>query len=119
MRADTDTQRVARVALTLAGVDAAAQRRALDALPLRLDRAAALARRDAAIRDAHRLVGNPRLLTAALHEFYARAWPQLRHLVTPPDDAAPLRRAYFFACQACDDAGADMPGLRQIRRIIL
>lgn len=112
-------QHAARVALSLAGIDAAAQTRVLDALPHRLDRAEALARRDSAIREAHNLVGSPRILAHALHEFHARAWPQQRHLAEPPADASPLRRAYFFACQAAEDAGVDMPGERQVRRIIL
>lgn len=112
-------QHAARVALSLLGIDAAAQARVLNAIPHRLDRAGAVARRDAAIRDAHNLVGSPRILTHDLHKFYACAWPQQRHLAAPPADAPPLRRAFFFACQAADDAGVGMPGERQVRRIIL
>lgn len=114
-----DLHHAARVALSLAGIDAAAQVRVLAALPGRLDRAMARTRRNAAIRDAHRLVGSPRILAQALHEFHANAFPHLRHLAEPPADAAPLRRAYFAACQAAEDMGCDLPDLRQIRRIIL
>lgn len=119
MRLEADLEHIARTALSLAGVDAAAQRRVLDELPRRLDRAAARARRDAAIRDAHRIVGSPRKLAEQLHDFYARAWPHQRHLIAPPDDATPLRRAFFFACQGAEDAGADIPAERQLRNIIL
>lgn len=124
-------QHAARVALSLAGIDAAAQARVLDALPIRLDRIMAMERRNGAIREAHRLVrpptsepnrrgarSTPAILARDLNEFHARAWPHLRHLAAPPDDASPLRRAYFFACQAAEDAGEDMPGERQVRRII-
>jgi len=111
-------QHAARVALSLAGVDAAAQARVLDALHSRLDRDQARARRDGAIRDAHRLVGSPRVLAEALHEFYARVWPQQRHLAEPPADATPLRRAYFFACQASDDMGGEMPKKRRIHDLL-
>lgn len=132
MATDVLTLHAARVALSLAGVNAAAQARVLDALPHRLDRDEALARRDAAIREAHRLVrapagapnrrgarSTPAILANALHDYHARAWPQQRHLAAPPADATPLRRAYFFACQAAEDAGVDLPGQRQVRRIIL
>lgn len=118
MRLDADLEHVARVALALAGVDGAAQRRVLDELPRRLDRDEAMARRDAAIREAHRIVGSPRKLAEQIHDFYARAWPHQRHLIAPPDDATPLRRAFFSACQGAEDAGADIPGERQLRNII-
>lgn len=114
-----EAERVASLALTLAGVPASAQPEIIERLCRRLDRAEAMARRDTAIREAHRLVGSPRKLTQGLHDFYARAWPYQRHLIAPPADASPLRRAYFIACQGSEDAGADMPGERQIRRIIL
>lgn len=114
-----EAEHAARVALTLAGVDPATVRIVLAELPRRLGRADAMDRRDAAIRAAHRLVGSPRKLHAQLHEFFAHAWPAQRHLIAPPADATPLRRALFLACQGAEDAGADMPGLRQIRRIIL
>lgn len=113
-----EAEHAARVALVLAGVDAAAQRRVLDELPRRLDRAEARERRNAAIRNAHNLVGNIGRLHKELHDFYARAWPHQRHLIAPPADATPLRRAYFFACQGSEDAGADMPCEKTIRRVI-
>lgn len=114
-------EHAARIALALAGVDAAAQRRVLDDLPHRLDRVEAEARRNRAICEAHRLIGatpgSVKILAKALSEFQARAWPQMRHLSEPPPDATPLRRAYFLACQAADDSGMGIPGERQIRRI--
>lgn len=114
-----EAERAARVALALAGVDAAVQRVVLEELPLRLGRDEALARRNEAIRVAHRLVGSPRKLAQGLRDFYGRIWPNQRHLIAPPADATPLRRAFFLACRGAEDAGADMPGERQIRRIIL
>lgn len=123
MRLNADIEHAGRVALALAGVAAGQQAAILKALLNRLDRAEALARRDRAIREAHNLIGiapgSVRILAKALIEFQARAWPQLRHLAEPPDDATPLRRAYFLACQAAEDAGADIPFERQIRRIVL
>lgn len=123
MRLNADIEQAGRVALTLAGLPAAEQARILKALLSRMDRGEALARRDRAMRDAHTLIGvapgSVRILARALGEFYARAWPQMRHLADPPADATPLRRACFFACQAATDAGADIPGERQIRRILL
>lgn len=114
------------------GLDAAAQDRMLAAFPDRYDFTLARERRNAAIREAHRLVrpptgepnprgarSTPAILAHALHEFQARAWPHLRHLAEPPADATPLRRVYFFACRAAADMGGDMPDERQIRRIIL
>lgn len=123
MRLNADIEHAGRVALTLAGLPAAEQRRIIKAMLFRLDRDEALARRNRAIREAHSLIGGAPgsvdILADALGEFQARAWPQLRHLAEPPPDATPLRRAYFFACQCAEDAGADIPGERQIRRIVL
>ncbi len=115
----SETERAARVALALAGVEASLQRVVLEELPRRLDRAEAMARRDAAIRAAHRIVGSPRRLAEQLHEFYAAVWPRQRHLIEPPADATPLRHAFFMACRCAEDAGADVPRLRQLRNIIL
>lgn len=118
MRLNADHEHVARIALALAGVDVAAQRRVLDELPCRLDRSEARARRNAAIRDAHRLVGNLTQLHDELHAFYSRTWPLQRHLIAPPPDATPLRRAYFYVCQGTEDAGANMPCRKTISRAI-
>lgn len=113
-----EAERAARAALVLAGVDAAMQRQVLAELPKRLDRTEASIRRNAAIREAHRLIGSVCKLTKQLHDFYERAWPQLRHMIKPPDDATPLRRAFFLACQGAEDSGKSMPDERQIRRVI-
>lgn len=111
-------ERAARAALALARVPAAEQARIVAAVVRRLDPAEAMARRDEAIRDAHRLLGYPVLLVKALHQFHARIWPNLCHLPAPPEDATPLDRAFFLACRACADGGVEMPGERQIRRIL-
>jgi hypothetical protein len=131
----SDPHREVRILLSLAageGLDAAAQARMLAAFPDRYDVTLARERRNAAIREAHRLVrpppgepnrrgarSTPAILARDLHEFHARAWPHLRHLAEPPADATPLRRAFFFACKAAADMGGDMPDERQVRRIIL
>lgn len=114
----SEAERAARAALAMAGVDAAVQRAILEELPRCLDRADGRARRNAALRDAHRLVGNLTRLHDELHAFYLRAWPQQRHLIAPPADATPLRRAYFHVCRAAEDAGLDMPCRKTISRAI-
>lgn len=116
----------------MAGVDAIGQARVMDALfyelPRRLDLTEARGRRDKAIREALNLVYTIRdkrdlvstitLLTAALYQFHAEAWPRYRHLAAPPVDMEPFRRALFYACQASEDMGKDLPGTeRQIYNI--
>lgn len=113
-----DTERAVRRALVLSGVNAASQRAVLEALPRLLDRADARARRNAALHDAHRLIGNLTRLHSELHAFYLRAWPQQRHLIAPPPDATPVRRAYFYVCQSSEDAGVDMPCRKTISRAL-
>lgn len=118
MRLNADIEHVARTALVLAGVDAAVQRLVLQELPRRLDRAEARARRNAAIRDAHRLVGDLTRLHDELQAFYSRTWPFQRHLIAPPTDATPLQRAYFYVCQGAEDDGKGMPCRKTISRAI-
>lgn len=112
----------ARVALALAGVDLAAQARVLLQLELRLDRQAALSRRDHYLREAFELFGahpgNVRLLADAINRYASTVWPCVRHLPDPRPDDRPLYRAFFRACQAAEDAGAAIPGARQIRRVV-
>ncbi|MDP1906613.1 MAG: hypothetical protein Q8M09_20635 [Pseudomonadota bacterium] len=108
----------ARIALSLAGVDRQRQDAILSELATRLDRAAALARRDEAINRAHRMVGHIRVLAGALHSYSVNVWPTVRHLPSPPPGETPLQTCFFLACQAADDAGAEIPGNRQVRRIV-
>jgi hypothetical protein len=116
---DLKLRHAGRVTLGLAKVPARDHAAILDALERRMDRDAAEARRNAAVRDAHRLVGYVRIVSGALTTFYSRTWPRLRHLAEPPADAKPVERAYFFACQAADDCGKGIPTTaRQIRRIV-
>lgn len=130
-----DLHRAVGILLSMAaaeGLDAAARARMRAAFPDRFDFTLARERRNAAIREAHRLVrppagesnrrgarSTPAILAAALQEFFARAWVHQSHLAEPPADATPLRRALFRACRAADDMGGDMPDERQVRRIIL
>lgn len=111
-------ERAARAALALARVSAAEQARIVGLVVQRTDPAEAIARRDEAICAAHRLIGYPVLLAAAVHQFQARIWPQLRHLAAPPKDATPLDCEFFRACRACADGGIDLPAERQLRRIL-
>lgn len=61
-----NAEHVARVALALASVPAAEQTAIIKTLSERLDHAEVEARRNVAIRDAHRLVGSPRILANCL-----------------------------------------------------
>ncbi|WP_310445925.1 hypothetical protein [Thiobacillus sp.] len=121
-RLNGDIEHVARTALSLASVPAIEHAAVIDTLHQRLDRAPAIARRDRWIIEAYNLIGagasTAGILHRALNDFHARAWPHLRHLSAPPENALPLRRAYFLACQAADDAGSGIPVLRHLRRIL-
>ena len=112
------TLHAARAALALVGVGAAEQARALLELEDRLDRTAARARRDSWLCQAYHLLGDVRVLVNALIDYEARIWPCLRHLAAPPEGSTPLRVALFNICQAATDAGAKIPGARQIRRLV-
>lgn len=118
----TTNLRAAEAALQLASVPANRQAEIIDVVLDRLDYRAAISRRDAAIREAYGLIGSAqgsvRVLAQAMAEFSARVYPCWRHLSAPPAEATPLRAALFRACQAADDAGAYLPGERQIRRIV-
>ena len=96
--------------------------RVLGEVESRLDRHNAMARRDYWLRMAHDLLGaepgNVRLLADALARYHATTWPCVRHLAAPRAEDRPLHRAFFMACQAADDAGANIPGYRQIRRLV-
>jgi hypothetical protein len=108
----------AAVALSLAGVDASMQKAILRQVAHRLDRTAAIQRRDKALREAFHLVGHVRILAGALTAYRASVWPCVRHLAQAPAADTPLRQAFFRACQASDDAGVVIPGARQIRRLV-
>ncbi|MDO9225637.1 MAG: hypothetical protein Q8M09_05955 [Pseudomonadota bacterium] len=113
-----DHDRPVRLALSLASVSLEVQARILGLLETRLDRAAALQRRDEAIRLAHRMTGHIGVLAAALHHYHLNTWPAVRHLPEPPPNETPLRIAFFEACLAASDGGLEIPGPRQIRRIV-
>ena len=112
----------ARVALALAGVDASMQSRVLDMLPRRLDSEAAIRRRDYWLRQALDLIGHVpgsvRILADALQTYSASYWKLHRHLAEPPQGATPLRACLFHVCAASADAGREVPGYRQVRRIV-
>lgn len=112
----------ASIALALAGVDAGVQSRVLDMLPHRLDNEAAIRRRDYWLRQALNLIGHApgsvRILAEALQSYSASHWPAHRHLAEPPQGATPLRACLFHVCAASADAGRDVPGYRQVRRIV-
>lgn len=112
----------ARAALALAEVPRDRQAHILAVLHRRLDRAAAIRRRDRAIREAFALIGGApgsvRVLAQALLNFGANIYTCWRHLPAPPAHATPLHAAMFSACQSADDAGAKLPNERQIRRIV-
>lgn len=122
MRHSADFEHAARTALSLANVPPAQHAAIITTLHDRLDRPAALARRNRWIVEAYNIIGagpaDAEILRGAMHRFYAEAWPRLRHLSEPPQTDTPLRRAYFMACQAADDAGVGIPDLRQLRRIV-
>jgi hypothetical protein len=115
-------EHVARVALVLAGTPADEQTRILAQLHHRLDRGAAIQRRDTWIREAFKLIGaapgSVRILSQALAGYHRNTWPCRRYQADPPPHESPLRQAFFRACQACDDANCQIPGERQIRRIV-
>jgi hypothetical protein len=111
-------EHTARTVLSLAGVNPAEQAAILDELARRLDRTAALARRDYWINRAAEQVGNVGTLARLMHRFRSNAWPNLRHLPGPPANETELRKIFFWVNQAIDDMGADVPGERQLRRII-
>lgn len=112
----------AQAALSLVNTPREDQSRILRLVETRLDRPGAIRRRDEALRQAFSLIGaapgSVRVLAGALAQFAANEWPCWRHLAEPPDHASPLRRHLFHACQAAADAGAELPGERQIRRIV-
>lgn len=111
-----------RAALALAAVDAQRQGEIIAAVLKRMDRPAAIRRRDRAIREAFALIGSApgsvRVLAQALSDFSTRVWTCQRHLPEPPAHATPLHAALWRACQAADDAGARLPNERQVRRIV-
>lgn len=108
----------AAVALSLAGVDASMQKAILRQVAHRLDRAAAIQRRDKALREAFQLVGHVRILAGALTTYRASVWPCVRHLAQAPAGDPPLRQAMFKICQAAEDAGVGIPAYRQLRRLV-
>lgn len=112
----------ARVALALAGVDAGVQTRILDMLPHRLDREAAIRRRDYWLRQALDLIGHTPgsvdVLGRSLQSYSASTWPMHRHLAEPPQGTRPVLVCLFHVCAASADAGRDVPGERQVRRIV-
>lgn len=122
MRINTDFEHAARTALALANVPPAEHAAIITTLHYRLDRAAAEARRNEAIREAYALIGGSpgdmKILSRTLHNFYALNWPRVRHLAEPPEEYKPLFRACFRACQAADDSGRGIPGRRQLERIV-
>jgi len=68
------TSYAAHLALSLVGAPQAEHPRVLREVEIRLDKAAAIARRDTALCDAHRLIGNAAgsvpLLAKALHQYH-------------------------------------------------
>ncbi len=113
-----DHHQAARVALSLAGVSPEQHAAILREVNIRLDRQTAIDRRDYWITRAAEIVGQVTILARLLHRYRANAWPHLRHLTAPPANETPLRQAFFFACQAVDDLADNLPGERQLRRII-
>lgn len=109
---------VARAVLALAAVPPELHAGILREVQIRLDRQTAIERRDYWITRAAEIVGQVTILARLLHRYRSTAWPHLRHLPAPPTDETPLRQAFFWACQAVDDLAADLPGERQLRRII-
>lgn len=111
-------EHTARTALSMAGISPADQAAIVAQLIRRLDRADALARRDYHLRIAHSLVGSVAILTSALHRWHATAWPCHRHRADPPPELSTLHTCFFRISQAAADAGSNIPGPRQIRRIV-
>jgi hypothetical protein len=109
-------------ALSIAGIAPADQAAIVAQVFHRLDRGAAIQRRDTWIREAFKLIGaapgSVRILSQALAGYHRNTWPCRRYQADPPPHESPLRQAFFRACQACDDANCEMPGERQIRRIV-
>lgn len=114
--------RAARAALVLAEVPRDRQESILLHLADRLDPEAARRRRDGWLRQAHELIGNASgsvvILARALADYHRNIWPSVRHLPALPGGSPALRIALFNVCQACAEAGADIPGERQVRRIV-
>jgi hypothetical protein len=112
----------ARAALALAGVPVERQQDILRELAVRLDREVAIRRRNYWFRQAYDLIGHEKgsleILANALADYHARVWPRRWHAAEPSATDSPLHRAFFFACQAAADAGAPIPGPRQIRRLV-
>lgn len=112
----------ARAALALASVPADVQNEIIRTLYSRLDREQALARRDYWLRTAHDLLGaapgDVLLLAAAVARYQAATWPMVKHLAAPRAEDRPLQKAFFMVCQAAEDAGAPVPGYRQLRRLV-
>jgi len=135
---DTSAEASARIALSLAAayqragrtLDAAAQREIVSELSSRMDRSAALRRRDDALRRAFNLLvrlfgedASVRMLSESLQKFETSVWPNWRWCAQPPDDASPLRRELFDACQAASAAPIpsgvlNLPGKRQLYRVV-
>lgn len=112
-----ETERVARLALTLAGIESPdRQREVVSELFERLDRTRGLARRDYWLRQAFDLIGHHagsvRILAEALADYHTRTWWRHSCLRTPPAYSQPLRVAFFEICRACDEAGCALPGER-------
>jgi hypothetical protein len=116
---DLRLKHAGRVALGLAKVPARDQAAILDEMERRLDADSAMARRNAALREAFRHLVDVDDFADTLADFYGILWKRLRHLAEPPADAEPLHHSLFLACQAADDSGRAMPGSAgQIRRIV-
>lgn len=117
-----DVDRIARLALLIAGVPASRHLEVTAEVASRLDKDLARRRRDLALREAADILraagGGVRMLSTALRRYRASAWPGVRNLPSPPQSTPPLAACYWRACRAAEDAGIDLPDYRQLRRIV-
>ncbi|WP_305073465.1 hypothetical protein [Propionivibrio sp.] len=107
-------------------LDAQVQSDIVRELHIMLDRDEALRRRDEALREAYRMLGDETpvsVLDGALQRFAAEIWPIWKLSAQPPDHAKPFQRALFEACRWAatmprPDGEMKLPKARQLDRVL-